>query len=122
MLLHENTLVSLDLLEKEFVCNISACKGACCIEGDSGAPLEMSEIDTISEQIEQIKPFMEAAAINLLNEKGFYEKDTDGDLVTTAPIAALLKKQTMPGKLTSKNQYHAICIPSGFQRQGIIMP
>jgi len=82
MLLHENTLVSLDLLEKEFVCNLSACKGACCVEGDSGAPLELSEIEILKDNIEQIKPFMDEKSIKLLEQKGFYEKDTDGDLVT----------------------------------------
>jgi hypothetical protein len=41
----DNTLVSLDVIEKKFVCDLSKCKGCCCIEGDSGAPLEDDEID-----------------------------------------------------------------------------
>ena len=37
------TIVSEDILEKEFVCNLSACKGACCVDGDAGAPLSKAE-------------------------------------------------------------------------------
>ncbi|MEL0225222.1 MAG: DUF3109 family protein, partial [Flavobacteriaceae bacterium] len=40
----EKTLVSDDLLEKEFVCNLQQCKGACCLEGEAGAPLEEGEL------------------------------------------------------------------------------
>jgi hypothetical protein len=82
MLLHDNTLISLDLLEKEFVCNLSACKGACCIEGESGAPLEEEEISIIAQNLEGIKPYMDSRALNLLTQEGFHEYDRDGDLVT----------------------------------------
>ena len=82
MLVHENTLVSLDILEKEFVCNLSACKGICCVEGESGAPLDKSEINVIAENLHEIKPFMDEKALKLLDKKGFYERDSDGDLVT----------------------------------------
>ncbi len=82
MLLHENTLISLDVLEKEFVCNLSACKGACCVEGDSGAPLEPEEIEIIAENLKEIKPFMDRKSLAVLDKKGFYEKDKEGDLVT----------------------------------------
>jgi hypothetical protein len=82
MLLHENTLISLDLLEKEFVCNLDKCKGACCVEGESGAPLDVEEIGLISEDIESIKPYMEPRSRDLLEKDGFHEYDKDGDLVT----------------------------------------
>jgi hypothetical protein len=82
MLVHENTLVSLDLIEKDFVCNLSACKGACCVEGESGAPLDEEEINIIADNIDEIKPHMTRKALKLLDKKGFWEKDTDGDLVT----------------------------------------
>jgi hypothetical protein len=82
MLVHENTLVSLDVLDTDFVCNLSACKGACCVEGESGAPLDVEEIEIIAENLEQIKPFMSRLGLKLLEKKGFWEKDTDGDLVT----------------------------------------
>jgi hypothetical protein len=83
MILHGNTLISLDLLEKEFVCNLTACKGACCVEGESGAPLLEEELALIDKNLEQVKPFMSAAARQKLEQEGsYYETDFDGDLVT----------------------------------------
>ena len=46
------TIVSEDIIEKDFVCNLSACKGACCVEGDAGAPLDEEEIKIFDLQIE----------------------------------------------------------------------
>jgi len=83
MILHENTLISLDIFEKEFVCNLSKCKGSCCVEGEYGAPLLAEEIPLIEENLEAIKPFMAPKALKALEKSGFYEADPDGDLVTT---------------------------------------
>ena len=52
MIEHRGTLISEDLFEKRFVCDLGACKGACCVEGESGAPLEPEE----AEQIEKLWP------------------------------------------------------------------
>lgn len=83
MLLIENTLVSDDLLNKHFVCDLNACKGACCEEGDLGAPLELEEIDDIERNLEVIKQFMSPKGLALLQTEGFYELAPDQDLVTT---------------------------------------
>lgn len=83
MLLIEDVLVSDDLLEKHFVCDLAACKGACCEEGDLGAPLEMEELDYIEANLEGIKPFMSVEGINTLETEGFYELAPDRELVTT---------------------------------------
>jgi len=83
MLAIENTLISEDLLEKEFVCNLVKCKGICCEEGDIGAPLEVSEVGILEDQIEAIKPFMNEIGLKVLAEQGFYELDDDGNPVTT---------------------------------------
>lgn len=83
MIIIENTLVSEDVLEKNFICDIEKCKGACCIEGDAGAPLNQEELKIIEEQFEHIKPYLSDAAIADIEKRGFYEKDKDGDLVTT---------------------------------------
>ncbi|RYD80511.1 MAG: DUF3109 family protein [Sphingobacteriales bacterium] len=82
MIVHGNTLLSLDLFENEFVCNLSKCKGACCVEGDLGAPLLEEELAVIQENLEAIKPFMEPKARRAVEKNGFYETDPDGDLVT----------------------------------------
>ena len=54
----QDKVVSVDLFEKKFVCDLAACKGACCIEGDSGAPLTFEEVSIIEDALEQIKPYM----------------------------------------------------------------
>tara|TARA_B100000497_G_scaffold96560_1_gene108508 strand:- start:6267 stop:6842 length:576 start_codon:yes stop_codon:yes gene_type:complete len=80
----DDCLVSEDVIEKSFACNVEACKGVCCIEGDAGAPIEPSEIDVIRQNIEQIKDEMDDVGIETLNSRGFSEKDPfDQMLVTT---------------------------------------
>ncbi len=71
----DNCLISEDIVEKPFACNVLACKGVCCIEGDAGAPLEDGEIDIIQSHLEHIKPEMDAEGLALLEEQGFAEKD-----------------------------------------------
>lgn len=83
MILLENTIVSEDVLEKNFICNLSACKGACCIEGDSGAPITQDELEILEAELENIKPYLTAVSLEAIKTQNFWEKDTDGDLVTT---------------------------------------
>ena len=54
----EKTLVSDDLLEKEFVCNLQQCKGACCVEGEAGAPLEEGELKELEKNFEAVRPYL----------------------------------------------------------------
>ena len=77
-----NTLVSDEILNKEFVCNLAACEGRCCVEGDFGAPLEKEEIELIQDNLDLIKPYMTKANRQKLEKEGIYEKDPDGDMVT----------------------------------------
>ncbi|MBC8344557.1 MAG: DUF3109 family protein [Bacteroidetes bacterium] len=79
----DQTIVSLDLFNEHFVCDLPNCLGSCCVEGDYGAPLEKDEVIMIDESIEEIKPFMTAEGLELLESKGFYEVDPDKELVTT---------------------------------------
>jgi hypothetical protein len=83
MIIHEPALISEDLFEKNFICNLSKCKGACCVEGDQGAPITESEINAIQENLEQIKPYLTAESLKQIERKGFWETDPEGDLVTT---------------------------------------
>jgi hypothetical protein len=83
MILLENTIVSEDILEKNFICNLAACKGACCIEGDSGAPITQDELEILESELENIKPYLTAVSLEAIKTQNFWEKDTDGDLVTT---------------------------------------
>lgn len=77
-----NTLISLDVFEKKFSCDLEKCKGACCIEGDSGAPLEESEEQLLRENYEGFKSYMTENGIKAVEEQGFAVIDRDGDLVT----------------------------------------
>jgi hypothetical protein len=68
----ENILISDDVVEKQFVCDLGKCKGGCCEEGDAGAPLEDEELDIIIEMYEKIKPYLSEAAIAEVERKGKY--------------------------------------------------
>ena len=71
MIIVGNALVSEDILEKKFECQISLCKGACCVHGDAGAPLEASELEIIEKELEHVKPFMGEEGLALLMRKAF---------------------------------------------------
>lgn len=79
----EDKLLSDDLFEEYFCCDLADCKGACCIEGDSGAPLEIEEISLIEDHIEAIKPYMTRKGIEAITADGVFTIDSDGDYTTT---------------------------------------
>lgn len=82
MLQIENTLVSLDVVEKKFCCDLEVCKGECCIEGDSGAPLDDDEKQQLEEAYPGFKEYMTRKGVKAVEEQGLYVIDDDGDLVT----------------------------------------
>ena len=78
----EDKIVSFEVFEKKFVCDLSACKGACCIDGDAGAPLTEDELDIISQIIDELKPYMRPEGLAAIEQQGLYVVDTDGDNTT----------------------------------------
>ncbi|MFN8326380.1 DUF3109 family protein [Flavobacterium sp.] len=76
------TIVSEDVLVKDFVCNLSACHGACCIDGDAGAPLSKEETEILEDIFPKIKPFLRPEGIQVIEEKGTWVVGTDQDLET----------------------------------------
>ncbi len=76
------TLISENILEKDFVCNIAKCKGICCIEGDSGAPLDQEETTILDNIYEDVKPYMRTEGIQAIQKQGKHIIDSDGDYVT----------------------------------------
>ncbi|RZJ35722.1 MAG: DUF3109 family protein [Flavobacterium sp.] len=76
------TIVSEDILEKEFVCNLSACKGACCVDGDAGAPLAENETHILDEIYPAVKPFLRKEGIAAIEAQGTWVIGTDGTLET----------------------------------------
>lgn len=88
------TLVSEDIIEKHFVCNLSACKGQCCISGDAGAPLEENELQIIKAIYPKVKPFMRQEGILAVEKYGTYITNEDNEyetpLVNNAECAYLI--------------------------------
>lgn len=82
MLVIKNTLVSLDLIERFFVCDLDSCLGQCCIDGDAGAPLLPEEERDIELHMDNILPLLNPAAQRIIKEEGASYIDPDGDLVT----------------------------------------
>lgn len=78
----DKVLVSDDVFSKKFLCDLAACKGACCVEGESGAPLEADEIGVLEDSLDDIRPYMRKEGIDRVDEVGVFTIDTDGDYVT----------------------------------------
>ncbi|HLN95174.1 MAG TPA: DUF3109 family protein [Flavobacterium sp.] len=76
------TIISEDILEKEFVCNLSACHGACCVDGDAGAPLLESETRVLEDIYDKVKPFLRPEGIAAIEAQGTWVTGTDGTLET----------------------------------------
>ena len=79
----DDKLISEEIFTNQFVCNLSACKGACCVEGDAGAPLELNEKDLIEKNLEKIMPFMRQEGIEKVKKEGVSYTDFDGEQVTS---------------------------------------
>lgn len=77
-----NVLVHEDVINNDFVCNLNKCKGICCVEGDSGAPLLERELDTLREIYPKVKPYMTEKGIETIEKIGTHVVDADGDLTT----------------------------------------
>lgn len=77
-----DTLISEDILSEEFVCNLSKCKGICCVDGDSGAPLDDDELEILDQIFDKIKPYLREEGIQAIEEQGKYVKDFDDEWVT----------------------------------------
>ncbi|UYW00790.1 DUF3109 family protein [Flavobacterium agricola] len=76
------TIVSEEIFEKEFVCNLTACKGACCVDGDAGAPLSKEENLILEEIYPIVKPYLRPEGIKAIEEQGTWIVGADGDFET----------------------------------------
>lgn len=83
MIIIQDTIISEQLFDINFTCHLVKCKGACCVEGDRGAPLDAKDIEQIANSLEAVKPYMTPEYIKAVDENGFYEIDDDGEAVTT---------------------------------------
>lgn len=79
----EDKLISEDIFSEEFVCNLSKCKGACCVEGDIGAPLDKEETAILESIYHKVKPYLTEEGKKAIEEQGTWVIDpNDGDFVT----------------------------------------
>ena len=72
MIVIDKVLISDEVIEEQFVCDLNKCKGGCCEDGDAGAPLEEKELDIILEIYEKVKPYLTEDAIAEIERKGKY--------------------------------------------------
>jgi hypothetical protein len=77
------TIISEEILDKEFVCNLNACKGACCVEGEAGAPVSKEEGKILKTIYPKIKNFLRPEGIEAINKQGVYTINPIGDFETT---------------------------------------
>lgn len=70
MIIIQDVLVSDEIIKRQFMCNLEACKGACCVEGDTGAPLDKEEIPILNEIYETVKPYLTEEGIKAIEKLG----------------------------------------------------
>ena len=79
----DDILVSSDIFTEEFCCDLDACKGICCVEGDAGAPVTLDEVGGIEDALDTVWDDMSASAQAVVDKQGVAYTDRDGDLVTS---------------------------------------
>lgn len=82
MIAIDNILVSDEVLKEQFVCDLTSCKGACCVDGDAGAPLNKDELDKINQVFDKVVPYLNEESIKELNKQGRYVYDKEFGWVT----------------------------------------
>ena len=79
----DDAIVALDIIEENFLCDLSACKGECCVEGESGAPLENEEVEILEKILPLVWDDLAPKAQEIINAQGVAYQDRDGDMVTS---------------------------------------
>ena len=109
-----NKIVSTEIFDRKFVCDLTACKGACCVEGDSGAPLTFEEVDILEENLEAIKPFMRPEGILEIEKNGVFYMDVENE-----PVTALVNGKECAFVFFDENQITKCSIEKA-QQEGLI--
>lgn len=78
----EDKIISQEIFDQQFVCDLNACKGACCVEGDSGAPLLKNEAKELEKSYSIIRKYLSADGKEAIKKQGFSVIDSDNDLTT----------------------------------------
>jgi len=89
MIAIDHVLISDEVVQEAFVCDLTSCKGGCCEDGDAGAPLEKAELDELNAYYELVKPYMTEAGISEIEKRGKYMYDREFGWVTPTIQGAL---------------------------------
>lgn len=117
MIVIDNILISEDVVEKKFVCDLGKCKGGCCEDGDAGAPLEKKELSLVAKYFDKIRPYLTKESIAEIEKKGFYQHDDEFGWVTpTLPsdndiCVYAIREKTGMIKCAFEQAYNAGLIP-----------
>lgn len=84
MIIIDNKLIGDEIIEAQFVCDLTSCKGGCCVDGDAGAPLKDSELKEIENVYEAVKPYLPSSHINEIEQQGLYVYNEEFGWVTPA--------------------------------------
>lgn len=79
----DDTIISIDCLSEKFCCDLDACAGACCIEGDAGAPVDLDEVEELEAALPVVWNDLSASAQTVIDKQGVAYTDEEGDLVTS---------------------------------------
>ena len=88
MIIIQDVLISEDIIKEYFHCNLDACKGACCVEGDYGAPVSEGEIEKINRILPQVKAFLDEDAMEIINADGAFEYNKDAESNVTKCLSS----------------------------------
>jgi len=106
----DNIFVDEAIIKDQFICNISACKGACCVKGDGGAPLKREEALFLENNYEKIKPFITPEGISSIEENGHYVSKYGRALFTPLiPSEALPHQEDKPCAYINYENGIAVC-------------
>jgi hypothetical protein len=83
MLQIDDTIISLDILDEMFCCNLPLCRGACCVEGESGAPLEEEEVEALEKALPAVWDDLSPDARQVIGKQGVAYRDEEGECVTS---------------------------------------
>lgn len=79
----DNVLITTEILTERFCCDLDACKGECCVEGDAGAPVTLDEVAAIEDSLDVVWDELSASAQAIIDKQGVAYTDEEGDLVTS---------------------------------------
>lgn len=79
----DNVLISTEIITEKFCCDLDACKGECCVEGDAGAPVTLDEVAAIEDAVDSVWDSLNASAQTIIDRQGVAYTDQEGDLVTS---------------------------------------